>query len=91
MFLYVCYENEAVKQGGQLVIRTDQGLLPLGTVQRISAFWMLGVRCQQLKAAGLRAEKGAWAIGCQGLFYLTVEIVTFDYPGLDSETHTDTA
>lgn len=37
-------------------------------------FWILGVCCQQPKAAGLRAEKGpsASSIECQGLFYLTV-------------------
>lgn len=71
MFLYGCYENEAVEQGGQLVIRTDQGLLPLGTVERVSSFWMLGVCCQQPKAAGLRVEKGAsaTAIECQGLLF----------------------
>lgn len=74
MFLYGYYENEAVKQGGQLVIRTGQGPSPLGTEERIGSFWMLGVCCQQPKAAGLRAEKGASAatIESQGLFYLTV-------------------
>lgn len=37
MFLYDCYENEAVKQGVQLVIRTGQGLLLLGTVERVNS------------------------------------------------------
>lgn len=74
MFLYGYYENEAVKQGGQLVIRLDRGLLPSGTVERVIPFWMLGVCCQQPTAAGLSAEKGASApaMGCQRLFYLTV-------------------
>lgn len=74
MFLYGYYENEAVKQGGQLVIRTGQGPSPLSAEERISSFWMLGVCCQQPKAAGLRAEKGAsaTAVECQGLLYVTV-------------------
>lgn len=74
MLPYGYYENEAVKQGGWLVIRTSQGPSPLGTEERIGSFWMLGVCCQQPKAAGLRAEKGAsaTAIESQGLFYLMV-------------------
>lgn len=31
MFFYTCYENESVKQLGQVVIRTGQGLLLLCT------------------------------------------------------------
>lgn len=68
----VAVENEAVKQG-QLVIRTDQGLLSLGTADRVSSFWMLGIYCQKPET-GLRAQKGASsaAIELQALFYLLV-------------------